>query len=198
MAKEIQFDHTTGTTCYAQLRNAVGQIWNTSGSAFEAYNTANIADYDLAATEQGTASGLFAADMPAATAGFYNLVAKERAGGAPAEADRTIGVGEIYWTGTAVTPLTGDAFARLGAPVGASISADIAGVPAATFDLASGIETSITLRQAIRLILAASAGKLSGAATTTIVIRNVGDSKDRITATVDADGNRNAVTVDGT
>ena len=69
---------------------------------------------------------------------------------------------------------------------------------AALLDLSNGIETSITPRQAMRLILAAAAGKLSGAATTTITIRNVGDSKDRLTATVDADGNRSAVTVDGT
>jgi hypothetical protein len=69
---------------------------------------------------------------------------------------------------------------------------------AALMDLANGIETSITPRQALRLILAASAGKLSGAATTTIVIRNVGDSKDRLTATVDSSGNRSAVTVDAT
>jgi hypothetical protein len=69
---------------------------------------------------------------------------------------------------------------------------------AALMDLANGIETGITPRQALRLVLAASAGKLSGAATTTIVIRNVGDSKDRITATVDSSGNRSAVTVDAT
>lgn len=69
---------------------------------------------------------------------------------------------------------------------------------AALLDLSNGIETSITPRQAIRLILAAAAGKISGAATTTVTIRNVGDSKDRITATVDSAGNRSAVTTDGT
>jgi len=68
----------------------------------------------------------------------------------------------------------------------------------AILDLTSGVETSLTVREALRLILAASAGKLSGAATATIVIRNVGDTKPRITATVDADGNRSAVTTDGT
>ncbi len=67
---------------------------------------------------------------------------------------------------------------------------------AALLDYANGVETSITLKQALRLILAASAGKLSGAATTTITIRNVGDSKDRIIATVDSDGNRTAVATD--
>lgn len=63
-------------------------------------------------------------------------------------------------------------------------------------DQADGVESGITPRGALRLIAAASAGKLSGAATTTVAIRNVGDSKTRITATVDADGNRSAVTTD--
>lgn len=66
-------------------------------------------------------------------------------------------------------------------------------------DLANGIETGLTLRQAMRLLAAAEAGKLSGAATTTITIRNaVADTKARITATVDADGNRSAITWDVT
>jgi hypothetical protein len=68
----------------------------------------------------------------------------------------------------------------------------------ALLDRTNGIETSYTLRQALRIILSATAGKLSGAATTTVAIRNVGDSKDRITATVDEDGNRTAVTLDAT
>ena len=66
----------------------------------------------------------------------------------------------------------------------------------ALLDRAAGVETSLTLRQALRLVVAAAAGKLSGAATTTVVIRNPADSKDRITATVDANGNRSAVTTD--
>lgn len=68
----------------------------------------------------------------------------------------------------------------------------------ALLDRANGVETGITLRQALRLKLAALAGKLSGAATTTVTIRDANDAKDRITATVDADGNRTAVTLDAT
>ena len=45
-------------------------------------------------------------------------------------------------------------------------------------------------------MLAALVGKLSGAATTTVTIRDVNDTKNRIIATVDADGNRTAVTED--
>jgi hypothetical protein len=78
------------------------------------------------------------------------------------------------------------------------LTSAVAALPTNVMDLTDGIETSITLRQAIRLILAAEAGKLSGAATTTVTIRNVGDSKNRITATVDSDGNRTAVTTDAT
>jgi len=68
----------------------------------------------------------------------------------------------------------------------------------ALLDLANGVETGFTPRQALRLILAALAGKLSGAATTTIAIRDVNDLKARITGTVDADGNRTAVIYDTT
>lgn len=68
----------------------------------------------------------------------------------------------------------------------------------ALLDRSNGIETSITLRQAQRVQLASAAGKLSGAATTTVAIRNPADTKDRITATVDASGNRSAVTLDVT
>jgi hypothetical protein len=58
------------------------------------------------------------------------------------------------------------------------------------------VETSYTMKQAIRLMLAAMSGKLSGAPAGPILIRDVNDTKDRITATVDANGNRTAVTTD--
>ena len=67
---------------------------------------------------------------------------------------------------------------------------------AALLDAANGVETGLTPREALRLTSAALAGKISGAETTTVVIRNTADTKDRITATVDADGNRTAITTD--
>lgn len=66
----------------------------------------------------------------------------------------------------------------------------------ALLDRAAGVETGLTPRQAFRLFAAALAGKLyiSG---NTVTIRNaVADSKNRITATTDADGQRTAVTTD--
>lgn len=71
---------------------------------------------------------------------------------------------------------------------------DAAGV----LDAADGVETGITLRQAQRIILAALAGKVSGADTNAPIFRSATDAKNRITATTDADGNRTAVTLDAT
>lgn len=69
----------------------------------------------------------------------------------------------------------------------------------AYLDRADAIETGLTPRGAQRLTTTALSGKLSGAATATVTIRNaVADSKARITATVDADGNRSAITTDVT
>lgn len=65
------------------------------------------------------------------------------------------------------------------------------------FDADGMIESGLTFRQAIRLTTTAAAGELSGAGTSTIRIRNpVADFKTRITATVDASGNRTAITYD--
>lgn len=58
------------------------------------------------------------------------------------------------------------------------------------------LEGSYTGRQMLRINAAAVAGKLSGAATTTVTIRSIDDDKDCIVATVDADGNRTDVTID--
>ncbi len=66
----------------------------------------------------------------------------------------------------------------------------------ALLDRTDGVETGRTLRQGLRLMLAAMAGKLSGAATTTVTIRDTNDGINRIVATVDSNGNRSAVTLD--
>ena len=59
------------------------------------------------------------------------------------------------------------------------------------------VETGLTLRQALRLVTAATAGKISGGGTATETIRNaVADSANRMVATVDSSGNRTAITYD--
>lgn len=61
------------------------------------------------------------------------------------------------------------------------------------------VEGTITTRQALRLMLSVLTGKSSGGGTGTIVFRDVGDTKNRISATIDGSNNRTAVgTRDGT
>jgi cytoskeletal protein CcmA (bactofilin family) len=60
------------------------------------------------------------------------------------------------------------------------------------------VESTITLRQLSKLILSILANKSTGGGTATLNFRDVADAKNRVVATVDADGNRTAVTLDVT
>lgn len=75
-----------------------------------------------------------------------------------------------------------------------NLQAQIAVLPANTWAELLGT-TTLSASAILQIIASASAGKLSGAATTTITIRNIEDDEDTIVATVDTDGNRSAVTV---
>ena len=67
----------------------------------------------------------------------------------------------------------------------------------AILDKANGVETGMTLRQALRLMAAVLGGRLSGSRTGVEVFRNaVADSKNRVTATIDSSGNRTVITTD--
>ncbi len=76
-----------------------------------------------------------------------------------------------------------------------------AGARPSAFDIAQELlgtaaDGSLTIGQAFKIMLSALAGKVSGAGTTTITFRDVSDTKDRIVATVDENGNRTAVVKD--
>jgi hypothetical protein len=79
-----------------------------------------------------------------------------------------------------------------------AVLAAVATKPTLAQILAGGDVDGYTLEETLKLCLAALSGKLSGAATTTVTIRAADDSKARLTATVDASGNRSAVTYDAT
>ena len=66
---------------------------------------------------------------------------------------------------------------------------------AAKMATAENIEGTYTLKDAIRIILAFAAGKVSGGGTASIKFRSTSDDVDRIQATVDSSGNRTAVTL---
>ena|SRR3990167_5460669 len=120
--------------------------------------------------------------------------------------------GGVYWFNLSQAESNGDALAII--PVSTTPNVQIdpliiltdGGLTAternaianALLDLTDGIETDYTLRQSQRIILASAAAKLSGAATTNVLIRDINDTKNRINATVDANGNRTVVVLDVT
>lgn len=70
----------------------------------------------------------------------------------------------------------------------------VAEIVAAVF--ANVVDGSVTFEQLLRGYASALMGKASGLGTSTAIYRDLADSKARLTATVDADGNRTAVTKD--
>lgn len=211
MAGLLRTYYSTASNLYAQIRQATdGKIWD--GASFVTYNSANWSNYAVALTED-TSSGYYKAAFPGAiTAALYDIAIFERAGGSPALVDAAngpVGEGTMRWDGTveltlvsiAVGSIANNAITAASIATGA-IDADALATDAAQeiadalLDRTDGVETAYTLRQALRLILSAVSAKLSGAASTTVHIRNVTDTKDRIVATVDSDGNRTAVVLD--
>ena len=96
----------------------------------------------------------------------------------------------------AITPdVIISALAHMEAEAGGETPLSPEGLAASLLD-SEEIETGYTMRESLRLILSALVGKLSGAATTTVSIRDINDTVDRIVATVDSNGNRSAVTKD--
>ena len=100
-------------------------------------------------------------------------------------------------------PQTGDAYVGITAHATA-ITTSVAALPTAATNAtaaahaiwATALDGSVTAVQTMRLVNAAHAGKTTGMDTGTIVVRDINDSKNRISATADASGNRSAVSTD--
>lgn len=88
--------------------------------------------------------------------------------------------------GVAVASIANDAITA------AAIKAD-AGAEIADAILDEVVVGSYTLRQLLKVMAAALAGKATGGGTTTVTFRGVDDTSDVIVATVDANGNRSEV-----
>jgi len=86
------------------------------------------------------------------------------------------------------TPQTGDAYARIGAS-GAGLTA----VALVSTGLGAVLVDGVSLPTALEYVAASTAGKLSGAGTNTEVFVGLDGATTRLTATVDASGNRSAV-----
>jgi hypothetical protein len=119
--------------------------------------------------------------------------------GTAAATPTTAGVPEVdvtHWIGTAcATPTTaGVPEVDVTFVAGTAYATALAAEVDAVWDEA--VDGAYTARQSLRLSNSANGAEVSGAATTTVVVRDVSDTKDRITATVDSTGNRTAVTLD--
>jgi hypothetical protein len=175
MANELL--HPTGTSGQAYravLRNAAGQVWRVDTAAFGAWSDAQIANYAIPLTEQGT-SGHFVGDFPAAivTAGLYSYVVYQRAGASLALTDSKQSLGAVNWDGAAEVVPPG--------PVEPPAAIEVDGKTQVEF---------------YRLVGAVLLGQLSGAGTGTEVFRALDDAKARVTATTTEAGDRTAVTLD--
>jgi hypothetical protein len=69
------------------------------------------------------------------------------------------------------------------------------GLATPTSVLAATVEGTYSVQEVLRIMVSALAGKVSGGNTTTITFRDLSDTLDMIAATVDANGNRSAVTI---
>ncbi len=179
MSNEFIWDTITGQTLYAIRWQPNGDAFLTNGASDEAYGAGgnDADDYDVTMPEVGVASGHYVGNFDtgaAIAAGFYPYTIYLQAGGSPADSDKPIAKGMMYWDGTAEIDL----------------------YTLTTAILSGVIEGTITVKESLRLMLATLAGKASGGGTGTLIFRDTTDSKDRITATVDINGNRTVVSRD--
>lgn len=202
MADELQFARETGLTITASVYGADGTL--ISGS--------------IACGEIGT-TGLYIGDMPTASAGSYTVIFADSTEG-------FVGAGKIEWDGSAeITVRTLDTNvgalnnfnpATQSVTVGAMdnnviTSSTIANNALTNSAFTTGyynsissgvldatVESGYSMAESMRLQNAVLLGKVSGANTTTNTFRDIADTKDRVTATVDTNGNRTAITLDET
>lgn len=189
ISNAVQYGHDNDTDIiYGVVRNVAKQARDVAAGAWDTYSGADLGDYDISA---GTASGgLWSGDFPEIANGFYIYQFRIRAGDNPASDDILLFNLKGYWNGSVFSSSALDANGRVDV-------SKIEGTDAtnqigdATHD--EVVEGTITLRQAIKLILAVLTGKTSGGGTSTLTFRNMADSKDRLIVTVDTNGNRTAI-----
>lgn len=178
MANEIRASYPTGATIYACVFNAAGLVWYVVGAVFEAWGTAgrDADDYDIAVPEINAPTGAYRGTFDTnIAAGTYTTQVYLQAGGAPADqpTDSLLFGAQIQWSGSAEMTVADQILAEI-------------------------VEGTLTLGDIQRIILAAVGGKSSGGGSATLIFRDNADSKARITAKVDAGGNRITMTLDGT
>lgn len=141
--------------------------------------------------------GAMASDVVTAAAIAANAIgASELAADAVTEIQAAVAAGAVASVTGAVGSIAAGGITAASIATGA-IDADALAADAVDEILDEVVEGAVTLRQAIRVILSFVGAKVTGGGTTTLTYRDIGDTKSRITQTVDSSGNRSASTLDG-
>lgn len=103
MVNEIHVNYASGSTLYAVVRNAAGNVWYVAGQVFEAWGAGGRTadDYDISLTDKSGSRyvGSFDTNIPA---GRYSIQVFLQVGANPADGDTFIAGEEIVWSGTGV------------------------------------------------------------------------------------------------
>lgn len=167
----------TGAMSYSEIESAV---WDATMAAHTASGSMGEAENKLDATISSRhASGAAVAAVTGNVAGSVGSV-----------------LGNLG--GSVVGNVSGSVASVLG-NVNGSVGSVSTGVPLSSASLQGILDLTIsgtyTLQEVLQVLGAAIAGKVSGAGTSSITIRNLTDTADVIVAVTDASGNRSAVTL---
>lgn len=203
-----------GITAMADaIWNAVATSYNTAASMGQKLNAAGTAGDPLTAAVPGA----YGAGTAGAALGRVDVAVSSRNSVVPpttAAIQTAVAAGSVASVVGAVGSVTGNVGGNVTGSVGSVVGAVgsvTAGVTVTTNNDKTGYALStagvdailddaigdgtITMRQALRVLIAGMAGKLSGGGTSTITIRNLADTANVVVATVDSEGSRSAVTV---
>lgn len=215
---DLAYPTTSGRSIDVTTTGEVGIDWGNIGSPTTSVNlsgtTAGLIDSAITAAKIAsdaiTAAKIADGAIDAATfaAGAINAaaIATDAIDADALAADAASEIQSGLATAIALTTLTGYVDTEV-----AAIKAktdNLPASPAATGDIPSAssiasavlsaiMEGSTTVVQGLRIMLSVLAGKSTGGGTTGVAFRDLADSKNRVSATVDADGNRTATTLDG-
>ena len=96
------------------------------------------------------------------------------------------------------TSATSLGLANLDATVSSRLQGTAYAAPSTLLTTTDGVETGLTVQQALRLILAAASGRRTGVTSTAASFKDYPNTKVRIAMTFDSSGNTSAVTYDAT
>lgn len=161
-------------------------------------DTAYSATRGLSGTALPDAAADAAGGLPISDAGALDMDAiKTAADNIYADMAATADVADAVWDEAIADHTTAGSFSKAVTDILADTGTDGVVLTAAAVDavLDEAVVGTYTMRQLLAVMASALAGKVSGGGTSTVTFRGINDASDVIVATVDANGNRSAVTL---